>query len=213
MARYRCALIWLGLTVGEVWSNASTLPDGASGRSALSAGGNGTRPELGVQATRGSHSGLLVLRRSFQDSVAAYKRRFSTPSTSGGDPSASAPTSRPRVPFGFTRDPVCNMSAFLKQARVCWKEAAVYSDKPEGICAHKVDAMFRRCLVRVTKLSSCEDDERAKQRIRGEVDSQRAHCVGASPHRAAAVCLVAPRAAHWLLAGATLLALCGLSAN
>lgn len=213
MARYRCALIWLGLAVGEVWSHASTAPEGVSSSSALSAGGNGTRPEPGVQTTRGRRSGLLALRRLFQDSLAAYKRRFSTTSTSSEVPSSRAPTAQPRVPLGFTRDPVCNMSAFLKQARVCWKEAAVYSDKPEGICAHKVDAMFRRCLVRVTKLSSCEDDERAKQRIRGEVDSQRAHCVGASAHRAAAVSLSLPRAASFLFAGATLLALGGPSAN
>ncbi|KAH6948199.1 hypothetical protein HPB50_023161 [Hyalomma asiaticum] len=112
-------------------------------------------------------------------------------------------------------DPVCNMSAFLKQARGCWKEAAVYSDKPEGICAHKVDAMFRRCLVRITRQSSCEDDERAKQRIRGEVDSQRAHCAGASARRAAAapLSLVAPSVARFLSAGATVLALCRLRAN
>ncbi|KAL1440112.1 hypothetical protein MTO96_009926 [Rhipicephalus appendiculatus] len=107
------------------------------------------------------------------------------------------------------------MSAFLKQARVCWKEAAVYSDKPEGICAPKVDAMFRRCLVRVTRQTSCEEDERASQRIRGEVDSQRAHCIGSSARRAAAAptSIVAPGVTRFLFAGAALLALCRLPAN
>lgn len=200
----------------EVCSHASTTPEGVSGSSGLSAGGlNGTRLEPGVQTTLDSHSGLLALRRLIQDSLAAYRRRFSTTSTSSEAPAGGRLTAPPRVPLAFTRDPVCNMSAFLKQARGCWKEAAVYSDKPEGICAHKVDAMFRRCLVRITRQSSCEDDERAKQRIRGEVDSQRAHCVGASARRAAAapLSLVAPSVARFLSAGATVLALCRLRAN
>nr|XP_054933878.1 uncharacterized protein LOC129387990 [Dermacentor andersoni] len=136
MARYRCALIWLGLTVGEVWSNASTLTDGVSGSSALSAGGNGTRPELGVQTTRGSRSGLLVLRRLFQDNMAAYKRRFSTPSTSGEAPSASAPTSPPRVQ---------RQRADLATARAAWIHARDTIDPAwarlmrDIVCAREVE--------------------------------------------------------------------------
>lgn len=217
MARYWCAIIWLGLAVGEVLSNASSTLEGVSVSTGLSTGGtSGTLPASDDQTTRRNRSGLLTLRGLFQD-LEAYRRRLSTTSTSNEASSnrGGAPTAPPLVPLAFTRDPVCNMSAFVKQARACWKEAAVYSEKPEGICAPKVDAKFRRCLVRVTRQTSCEDDERANERIRREVDSQRAHCIGAPARRAAAAPanIVAPSASRFLFAGASLLALCRLPAN
>ncbi|XP_077524505.1 uncharacterized protein LOC144136226 [Amblyomma americanum] len=182
MTGYHCTLIVLGLTVGAAWGFEHTISEGVTpGAPAVT--GNGTGQELsGVEGERGSV--LRAVQRWFQNSLEKYRLRFTT--TTVSRESTSESSAHTHMPLGFTRDPVCNMSAFLKQARLCWKTAAVYSDKPDGICAHKVDAMYRRCLVRVTKQTSCEEDERAQQRIRGEVDSQRAQCVGASFPRAAA---------------------------
>ncbi|KAG0430468.1 hypothetical protein HPB47_022670 [Ixodes persulcatus] len=74
--------------------------------------------------------------------------------------------------------PFCNMTAFMKLQRDCWKASAVFSSEPGGICSLKAGSLFRRCLVRVSTATSCSGDERALKRIRNEVDSQRAKCAG-----------------------------------
>ncbi|XP_075732497.1 uncharacterized protein LOC142775063 [Rhipicephalus microplus] len=105
MARYWCAIIWLGLAVGEVLSNASSTLEGVSVSTGLSTGGtSGTLPASDDQTTRRNRSGLLTLRGLFQD-LEAYRRRLSTTSTSNEASSnrGGAPTAPPLVPLAFTR--------------------------------------------------------------------------------------------------------------
>lgn len=164
MLGYPCIILWFGMTIQEVWTADNTLTEGN---------------DTVVPPVR--PSALMTLRRWFQRQVMPHRPYPATPRSQ----TSETTTTHTHRPLGYTRDPVCNMSAFVRQARQCWKAAALYSDKPDGICAHKVDSLFRRCLVRVLRVTSCEDDERAKQRIRGEVDSQRAQCLGGPVRRTA----------------------------
>ncbi|XP_064467166.1 uncharacterized protein LOC135378169 isoform X2 [Ornithodoros turicata] len=131
-----------------------------------------TTPGGGISAKMFS-----ILRRWMKEKLYPSKQKYvpEVPNYSSGTQPPDL-TAHTHVPIGLTRDPTCNMSAFVRLLRECWKAASVYSTKPDGQCSLKVNSLFRRCVIRIQTATSCSDDERAQERVSAELDSQFSRC-------------------------------------
>ncbi|KAM7283496.1 hypothetical protein ISCGN_000604 [Ixodes scapularis] len=177
-SRCQCLIFFLTLIANEVRCprhDPETVGEVTSTAAETDRTGRSTPGAVTLEARSMAHSFVDMRRWIMRNFQSRSQWTMSAPKSETLPPDLTAHT---HPTFGLTRGPFCNMTAFMKLQRDCWKASAVFSSEPGGVCSLKAGSLFRRCLVRVSTVTSCSGDERALKRIRNEVDSQRAKCAG-----------------------------------